>query len=240
MPVILQSDSLNFLDVINRILRLNAVIRGDTDLVSSFQDTQHNASLNLAIVCVQDELINLVADRLIPSERMTSGMITTVANQRTYSLASDFLRFYGQPHLRHSTTLIGEWPGGLENLQIQYPNYDTDTGSVNWFYFEPTQTKKIGLFQVPGSSGEIWTYEYQASSIVTLATDFLPFHNDEENFAFTTMAARRFRFSWEDVKNQLDIMGVLEKDRTYITAKATLMNLITGKKPTRSYCNYYE
>lgn len=241
MPVILQSDSLNFLDVVNRILRLNAIIRGDNDGISSFSDTQHNASLNLAIVCVQDELVNLIADRLIPAERKTSGTITEVASQRTYSLASDFLRFYGQPHLSQSSEnlQIYEWPGGLEALQIQIFTYATDTGEPNWWYFEPTQTKKIGLFQVPSSSGEVWSYEYQASSMVELATDFLPFHNDEENFAFTTMASRRFKYHFEDIKNQLDIMAVLEKDRTYLTAKATLMNLINGKNPTRSYANYY-
>jgi hypothetical protein len=39
----------------NRILRLNAILRGDTDETSLFSDTQHIASLILVIVCVQDD-----------------------------------------------------------------------------------------------------------------------------------------------------------------------------------------
>lgn len=230
---------MTFLQAVNRILRLNAVLRGDTDEIATFSDTQHNASLNLAVVCVQDELINLISDRLIPSERSTSGTVTLVANQRTYSLASGFLRFYGLPHLSNGATQIYEWPGGLADLQIRFPNWDTEAGTPNWWYFEPTTTKKIGLFQVPNTSGDVWSYELETSTIVSASSDNLPFHNAEENFAFALMSSRRFKFSFEDIKNQLDITAVLEKDRTYLTAKATLINLIKGKNPTRSYANHY-
>jgi hypothetical protein len=222
-------------------LRTCAVIRGDTDTVTSFSETQHNASLNLAIVATQNELVRLISDRLIPSERLTSGTITTVANQRTYSLASDFTRFYGTPHLTNqsSSVQVYEYPGGLEKLQTDIYTYATDTGQVNNWYWEPTSTKKLGFFQVPSSSGEIWAYEYEGSVLIDDASDFLPFHNDEENFMFIEMAARRFKFMFEDVKNELDIQAVLEKDTTYRSSKAALMNLIKGVKPSRSYSNFY-
>jgi hypothetical protein len=219
------------------------VIRGDTDTVTSLSDVQHNASLNLAIVAIQNELIRLVADRLIPSERQTSGTITLVANQRTYTLASDFTRFYGMPHFYNSSSNVHlyEYPGGLENLQIEVQTYATDTGAVNWWYWEPTSTKKVGLFQVPssGEAGQVWTYEYEGSVMVDEAADSLPFHNTEESYMFTEMAARRFKFLYEDVKNELDIQAVLEKDYTYKSSKAMLMSLIKGQNPVRFYGSRY-
>lgn len=230
-----------FLQAVNRILRLNAVIRGDTDTVSSFSDTQHNASLNLAIVATQNELIRLVSDRLIPAERVTSGTITTVANTRTYTLASDFTRFYGNPHFYDSSAnrQIYEWPGGLEKLQIEIYTYATDTGSPDWWYWEPGDTKQVGFFQIPSDSGTVLSYEYEGSVLISLVTDNLPFHNDEENYMFIEMAARRFKFLFEDVKNELDIQSVLERDGTYRSSKAALLNLIRGTKPKRSYANHY-
>ena len=232
---------MTLLDCINRILRTCAVIRGDTDTVSTLSDVQHNASLNLAIVAIQNELIRLVADRLIPSERQTSGTITLVVNQRTYTLASDFTRFYGVPHFYDASDnrQIFEWDGGLEALQLEIPTYATDSGSVNYWYWEPTSTKKIGTFQVSSSSGTVLGYEYEGSVLISNATDPLPFHNNEESYMFTEMAARRFKFIYEDVKNELDIQAVLEKDYTYRSSKAMLLALIKGKNPSGFYGTRY-
>lgn len=230
-----------FLQAVNRILRTCAVIRGDTDTVSSFSDTQHNASLNLAIVATQNELIRLASDRLIPAERVTSGTITLVANTRTYTLASDFTRFYGTPHFydSNSNTQIYEYPGGLEKLQTDIFTYATDSGSVTWWYWEPGDTKQVGFFQLPTSSGTILSYQYEGSILISLVTDNLPFHNDDENYMFIEMAARRFKFLFEDVKNELDIQAVLDRDVTYRSSKAALINLVRGTKPKRSYMNHY-
>ena len=234
---------MTFLECVNRILRLNAIIRGDTDTVSTFSDTQHNATLNVGILAVQDELTSLIADKLIPYERKTTGSITFVTEQRTYSLAADFTRFYGYPHFYRSADnrQIYEYPGGLEGLQIKYYDYATQYGDPIYFYWEPTTTKKVGFFQVPSSAenGDVWTYEYEGSVMVTASSDTMPFHNDEESNTFTLMAGRRFKFLLEDVKNEIDIVAVLEKDRTYQTAKATLIKLIKGQNPCRRYGAIY-
>lgn len=232
-----------FLDCINRILRQNAIIRGDTDTVSTFSDTQHNASLNVGILAVQDELISLIADKLIPSERKTTGSITFTTQTRTYALATDFTRFYGVPHFYRSAEnrQIYEYEGGLEALQVTYYNYATSYGNPVAFYWEPDSTKKVGFFQVPSSSenGNVWTYEYEGSVLVSLASDTLPFHNDEEAYSFTTMAGRRFKFMFEDVKNEVDIAAALDKDQTYRNARTTLLKLIKGQNPSRSYGAIY-
>ena len=231
---------MTFLECVNRILRTCAILRGDTDPIGSFSDTQHNASLNLAILASQNELTRLVSDRLIPTERQTSGTITTVIGTRTYALASAFRRFYGIPHFFDvsNNLQVYEWPGGLEALQIQYWDYATASGNPTSWYWEPASTKQVGLFQVP-SDVRVLSYEYEGSVMVTMAGDTMPFHNDEENFMFVEMAARRFKFMWEDVKNELDIQAVLEKDTTYRSSKATLISFIRGQNPVKTYANHY-
>lgn len=227
---------MTLLDAINRIFRLNAIIRGDTDVLTSFNSTQHNASLNLALVAVQNELGDLVSDRLIPAERKTTGSIATVIGQRTYTLPADFTRFYGTAHfyLQSSNRQIYEYPGGLAKLQTDYYNYDTAQGSPNWWYWEPASTKKVGFYQVPNAV-ETWTFDYEGSVMISQASDTLPFANDEESYAFCEMAGRRFKFMFEDVKNELDVAGVLDKDTSYRKAKARLINFIKGQNPRTRY-----
>ena len=236
---------MTFLECINRILRLNAIIRGDTDPVMTFADTAHNASLNIAILAVQDELVRLVSRRLIPKERKTSGSISFVTNTRTYDLATDFIRFYGTPHFYNVTKnrQIYEYKGGLTSLQTDIYDYAAQYGDPVWWYWEPVDSanKKVGFHQVPAASENnvAWTYDYEASVMVTVAADPLPFHNDEENFCFTSMCGRRFKYMFEDVKNQVDVQSVLDKDTGYLSSTTGLYQLLKGRNAIDSYGTVY-
>jgi hypothetical protein len=225
---------MTFLEAVTRILRLNAVLRGDTDAPSSFSDTNHNASMQLAILAVQDELTKLTADKLIPYEK-TSDTITLATNTRTYSLAADFINFYGTPHFYDSTAnrLLFEFPGGQEALQLTDYTYQTRSGTPNWWYWEPTTTKKVGFYNVPDSSFDtrVLTYHYEKSVMVTLSSDTMPFHNTEESNTFCQAAGRRFKFMFEDVDNKADIQAILENDVSYRSAIGTLIRLIRGTNP---------
>lgn len=227
---------MTFLELVNRMFRQNGILRGDTDAISSFADTQHNASTQIAVIAAQNELTDLVADNLIPAERKTSGAITTVAGQRTYSLPSDFLRFYGHAHLYDAADnrQLYEYSGGLPQLQLDYYDYATQEGEPNWWYFEPTSGKKIGFFQVPDSP-ETFTFDYEGSVMISAVSDNLPFSADEESYAFAEMAGRRFKYMFEDVNNQADIVAVLMADQTYRRAKARLAALLRGRNPARAY-----
>lgn len=229
---------MTLLECINRILRLSALIRGDTDEVDSLADIQHSAAISLAQIAIQSDLAELVSDRLIPKERSTSGSITLVAATRTYDLATDFIRFFGVPSFYNAANnrRIYEYPGGVKMLQQQIYTYESDQGEPNWWYWEDGDTtyKKIGLYQVPSTSGTL-TYDYESSVMISLADDELPFHNTEEDYAFTDMAARRFKFLFEDVKNEADIIRILEADRTYRNAKARLMNFLRGRNSNPHY-----
>jgi hypothetical protein len=100
---------MTFIEAVNRIFRLNGLIRGDTDPITSFTQTQHNASMTVAKIAVQDELIDLVSSRMIDYER-TSGTLTMVAGTRVYDLPTDF-RSFEFPWFRNSSTrYLYEYP----------------------------------------------------------------------------------------------------------------------------------
>lgn len=237
LPIFLRG-FMDFISAVNRILRLNGVIRGDTDTITTFSDTAHNATMNQIIVAVQDELTDLTAERLIPYE-LASGTITVVSGTRTYAMASDFIRLYGNAFFLNGTREVFEYPGGRELLQTQIPNYKTVQGTPNWWYWEPSSTRQIGFYQVPNASGDIYTYDYEKSVMVTNSTDTLPFHTTEEANSFCLMCSRRFKVMYDDVEKTSDVTAVLDIDRTYQRAKRTLLNIQRGRNPPSQYASIY-
>lgn len=225
---------MTFLEAVNRVLRESGIIRGDTDTVSTFNDTAHNATLNLAIVAIQNELGDLIADRMIPYE-LGASTITLVANTRTYSLASDFIRFYGDAFFKTTGNFeISEYVGGRPALQSEIPNYKTSSGSPISWYWEPGPTKQVGFYQVPSGTDTL-TYDYEKSVMVSASTDTIPLHNTEEANQFCTMASRRFKVLYEDADKLSDIVAVLDNDQTYKRSKRNLLHMIKGQNPPNSY-----
>ena len=221
-------------------MRVNGIIRGDTDTVLTFSDTAHNATLNLAIVAIQDELGDLIADKLIPYE-LAAGTITLVSGVRTYALASDFIRFYGNAFFKNanSNLEVYEFAGGRVKLQSEVPNYQTASGTPSFWYWEPASTKQVGFYQVPNASGDVYNYDYEKSVMVTNSTDTIPLHNTEEANAFCLMCSRRFKILFEDVDKAADVVAVLDADRTYARAKRTLTHLIKGTNSPNKYSVTY-
>lgn len=233
---------MTFLEAVVRILRLNGHIRGDTDAPASFSDTTHNATMQIAQIAVQDELTNLAADRTLPYEKASTAIVLSTST-RLYSLPGDFIGFYGFPHFLDSTSnrQIFEFPGGLEALQLFDYRYATLTGTPNFWYFEPSTTKKVGFYQVPNSTynGVSLSYDYETSILVSSASDTMPFHNTEEANAFCALSGRRFKFLFEDVKDKQDIQSILDNDVSYRAAKGTLLRLISGKNPPNRWAPVY-
>jgi hypothetical protein len=231
-----------FLEGVARVLELNGIIRGDTDVPSSFSDTNHNASMRIARLAIQDELASLVADRLIPFEK-TSSTITLATSTRTYTLDSTFINFYGLPHFYDATDnrIIPMWPGGQEKLMLADFKYQTTEGTPTWWYWEPTTSKKVGFYHVPNSTynNRSLTYHFEKSVYVSLSTDTLPFHLAEESDTFCIMAGRRFKFLFEDVKNEMDIQRILDNDISYRSAKGTLIRLMRGTNAPGYYAPAY-
>lgn len=236
MPVVVDSLDFTFLDAVNRILRTNGIIRGDDDEVQTFADVQHNATLNLARIAVQDELAEMTSDRLIPLEQ-TEGTLSTTAGVRTYALASDFVQFYGQPlfYDADANRQLYEYPGGEQRLRLDVYNYKTVQGDPDSWYFVGAATNQVGFYQVP-ISAKTYTYDYERSVYVENATDEIPFHTNEQCHAFCAAAGRRFKFLFENAQN-VDL--VLASDAAYQSAKSRLARLIKGRNPYGTYGTDY-
>lgn len=227
-----------FLDGVNRLLRIATIIRGDDDAITTFSDTQHSADIQLAQIAIQSEITEVVSDQLLPYEK-TSGTITLTTSTRTYALASDFIRFYGAyPSFYDSTDKrrIYAYKGGDDRLRDIDYDYKTTTGTPSYWYWENTTTKQVAFYNVPDSNynNRSLTYDYEKSVMVSNATDTLPFHNNEEYYAFIDMAHRRFEF----IRNKQP-QGDLLRDATYTNAKARLANLLRPTNPKQSYGKVY-
>lgn len=226
---------MTLIQAIARIMRAEGLIRGDTDAPTSLSDLQHGATINLAVIAVQDELNEIASDSMLPYEKDTTGSITTVAGTRSYALASNFIRFVGKAMLYCSADNFEmfEFPGGEERLKTQVPNYKTLQSNPFAFYFEHGTTKKISFYPVP-QEAKTYIYDYEKDISVTAATDTMPFHNEIEAQAFCRLAARRFKYLYQglDVKD-------LDSDTERAKAKTALFDLVIGKNPPRHYAPVY-
>jgi hypothetical protein len=228
---------LTFLEAVNRVLRSAGIIRGDTDEISTFSDLQHGATLNIAIIAIQDELNDLLSDKLLPYERQSTGTITTSAGTRSYALPSGFIRFFGTPMLYDSTNNVQlfEKKGGEDSLKLTDPNYKTTSGNPVYWYFEPTTTKKISFYPVPdANNAKSYSIDFEGDVSVSSASDTMPFHNNMEGHAFCRMATRRFLYLFEN----RDMAG-LAADPERVSARTVLADLIVGKNPPKQWAPIY-
>ena len=233
-----------FLDVVNRVMRINTVIGADDDDLTTFDDTQHVATLQIAKIAIQSTLTELTSDRIIPYEE-ADGTITVSTGTRVYALPADFIRFKGQnPFLlkldgssNSENITVNEYPGGEESLRRGILDYREQPGEPRWFYIIMSSTKQVGLYQVPDSSvnGVSYRFPYEKSVYVTVAADTMPFTTQQESDAFSDMAARRFQFLFT---NQ-PIEG-LERDSVYAAGKTNLMNLLRKTNPANGYGYRYQ
>ena len=229
---------MDFIAGVNRLLRINKVIRGDDDAITTFADTQHAADLQIAQIAIQEEIAEIISERLIPYEH-TTGTINLVSGTRSYALSTDFIRFFGVPSFYDSARNIRiyEQKGGEQGLMNVDYLYKTNTGTPMTFYYDNTTSKKVAFYNVPDANygSTVLTYDYEKSVMVSLTSDTLPFLNDEESFSFISMAARRFKFMIDDKD-----LGLLTQDSTYNNAKSRLYALIRTSDPKSSYGKRYK
>jgi len=227
-----------FIDGVNRLLRINTIISGDDDDITTFSDTQHAADISLAQIAIQSEIAELVSDRLISYEK-DSATITLLTGVRTYGLETGFIRFYGRnPSFYDSTDNIRiyEYPGGEDYLKDTDFQYQTTQGGPRFWYWVDSTSKTVGFYNVPIASynNRSLSYDFETSVMVSNSTDTMPFHNIEEFYAFSDLAARRFKFL---ITKQP--VGELTKDATYSNAKSRLYALMRSTNPKSWYGNRY-
>ena len=224
---------MTFLEAINRVLRTTGIIKGDDDNILTFTDVQHNATLNLAQLAIQNELNSLVADMLIPYERAT-GTITTIAGTRTYSLDPTFVRFWGTPLLYNSVDNRQMYTYDEDQLRLEIYNYKTQQSTPIYWYSVGGTTQQIGFYPVPDGV-DSWDYEYEKVVSVTNAVDVLPFQTDQQAQVFCTLAARNFLILFEEQPDK-----TLTSDSIYQAQKSVLYSLIAGTNAPRYYGSTYQ
>ena len=224
--------AMTFIDAVNRILRVNGLIRGDTDTLTAFTDQSHNSSSSIAQIAVQNEISELTGRNLLPAQ-FTSDSITLLTGTRTYSFPADYIKIAGEPPFFLDTTQnveIYEYPGGWNQLRTDIYDYRTQSGNPIYFYFEPSSAAKVSFFQVPDSSvnGRSLTYDYWASENVSASTDNIPLSTTDQQYAFCDMAGRRFKFLFE---GKVDVP--VDSDPVYREARSRLLALL-GRKQTQT------
>jgi hypothetical protein len=198
--------------------------------------------MSLAKIAVQDELSALVADDYLPYEQ-AEATITTVASTRTYTLASDFVRFADDdPMLLEvdsggvsQNVFILEYPGGENQLRRQILDYREQTGTAQWFYGLGGTSKTIGLYPVPDAV-LYYRYYYEKSVSVTNASDTVPLVTTEEANAFVQMASRRFKYLMTPTEDREKVFrnGIL-RDPIREESRAQLAHLLRFKRPNERY-----
>ena len=83
-------------------------------------------------------------------------------------------------------------------------------------------------------NGRALTFDYSASVNVSASTDTIPLPTTDQQYAFTNMAARRFKFLFEGKVDQ-----PVDSDPVYKESRATLLALIKGKQPSTMYGSVY-
>ena len=230
---------MDFLGAVNRVLTNAFILKGDDDLLTNFNDNQHEATLRVAKNAIQTELNSFMSFYSADYERaQTLGSITTVAGTRVYSLPADFVRFWGDhPYLVNDTDdadRLYEYRGGEDRLRRHHHDYKTNEGKETSWYWSQNTSKEIGLFQVPDDA-RTYDFEYEKDVSVSNSTDTIPFASEAESEAFADMASRRFVYMVEQERD----LANLENDGQYQVAQGTLMNFLRHRNPPKSYGKSY-
>ena len=231
--------STTFLDAVNRVLRLEGILRGDDDTISAFTSTQHAASIEFAKIAIQNQIAWMVEAITIPYEE-TTGTVTTAGATRTYTLPSDFERFTAEPRLYEldsSSNVEGIYVEQDEERNVRRidPRYETTAGKPVRFYpSSGTTAHKIGMWPVPDAV-EVYKFWYDKSVDVTTSTDAIPITTTSQFNAFCNVAARNFKFLRLSTKERDMLMPKgLDQDAVIESARATLLRMMkTSKAPNR-------
>lgn len=230
---------MTFLELVNRMLRQNGLIRGDTDTLTSFSDTNHNSTSQIAQIAVQSEISELSSRGLLPYQHTIQASIALATSTRSYSLPAAFIQLWGDPPFFLDTTQnyrVFEYPGGENQLRNDVTTYRTQAGAPIWWYQELGQSQKISFFPVPDASvnGRSLSYDYEASVNVLLSSDTVPLPTVDQQYAFCDMAVRRFKLLFEG-----KIDTPVDSDPIYREARARLYALIKGKQAAQRYGAVY-
>jgi hypothetical protein len=176
--------STTLLTAVNDILKRASIIAGDSSALTSLTDAARQVDIDISVQVINEANIALYADaKRTPPSGQSSSTITLVTNTRNYTLASDIVRLHNTDGIlavdKTNTQFIYEYDGGYDRLLQDIDPEVDDTGTPLYGVIRPTDGA-LYVYPTPDSTvnGNVYTYQYDKSLIMSTYTDTFPFSDD--------------------------------------------------------------
>lgn len=165
---------------VNDVLKRMGVIKGNSGALTSLTDSQRQVVVDLTVQMWNEVTVDLytTAQKEVPGG-IGSSTITLATGTRAYAMASDVVRLRWPLQDTTNGRYISEYPGGYAELLHDQPIPAAFTGLPLAGAIRPTDNY-IYLDTVPTSAenGKIYTYLYDKTVTLSLASDTFPFSNE--------------------------------------------------------------
>lgn len=181
---------------VNEVMKRMGYIKGNSGELASLTDSQRQTTIDQVVQAWNRLLIEIYdASEIALPDELAEDTITLATGDRDYALASDLnqLRF---PLVNQSNgNEIFEYNGGYTQMfrdQTIPANY---TGQSTLAAIRPTDGQ-LYLDAIPTSNenGDVYTYQYDKSITLSLATDTFPFKDDVFNALISACAETVSRY----------------------------------------------
>lgn len=166
------------LNAVNEMFRRSSLVAGDASLLTTLTDSSRQVDIDVAVQVVNEgiDALYAICEISLPSGQGEST-VTLAAGTRAYSLASDLTRLRWPLIDKTNTQFIFEYPDGYNGLLLFDPEQD-DTGLPYYAAIRPTDGK-LHMDRAPTAteSGSIYTYQYDKDTVLSAASDAVPFNN---------------------------------------------------------------
>lgn len=166
------------LDAINAILQRVSLTAGDAGAVTSLTDSARQVFIDCAKQVTNEGIAELYSTTEIPQpNEQAESTIVLVTATRAYTLATDLVQMRWPLIDKTNTQFIREYGGGY-NAILRLDPEENDTGIPYISVVRPTDSK-LYVYPSPTSAdnGKTYTYQYDKSLELTLATSQVPFNN---------------------------------------------------------------
>lgn len=168
------------LNGVNDVLMRMGSIKSNSGALDSLVDSQRQVQIDLAVQIWNEVIIDLYdsCDDSMPNE-MAEGTITLAASDRDYTLPTNLTSIRWPLKNVTNGDFIYEYSGGYEQLFKDQSIPASYTGKPQAGVIRPSDGQ-LYLDRIPtaAENGVVYTYLYDKSLIVSLATDIFAFNDD--------------------------------------------------------------
>lgn len=167
-----------FLQAVNVTAKQVKIVQGSSGEFSSFTDSARQSEIDVLLQSWNDVIDELYKVEALQGEQAESTF-TLVADQREYSLASDFVQMVGDPIDETDGFILREYRGGYEQMRIDQLKPADFDGRPNYWCINPTTDDlRVDTNPQAAEAGAIYKYLYEKRINLTSTTDTFPFKDD--------------------------------------------------------------